>query len=172
MKIFLTIWIIAMLTGRELIAGNIGLPLGLPVYGAVYFGVAFSFALGVSAGGFAGILLDAMYRRIFPIASISYTLITLLVIHMTRNGHRQMPLSPLGAGALCGALLYVANILPGLLWNAPFPGPDVFSMGVFQISGGCIFMLVQVWIFDAVNFRCDLPKFIILDSKHKISGER
>ncbi len=171
MKIFLTVWITAVLTGSELITGNMGLALGLPVFGALYFAVAFFPEYGIAAAGISGILLDAAYGRTLPSASVLYIITVALASYMVTRGQREHLLSPLLSGALCGLLIFTGNLLTSVISQDTFPGPDIFSTAVFQIAGGGIFMLLLVLLFDAVNLRCDLPCFIPGKKKNNLPGE-
>ncbi|MBR7121482.1 MAG: hypothetical protein IKC94_04495 [Lentisphaeria bacterium] len=173
MKVFLNILVTALLMNMELICGNTGLALGLPLFGAVYFFIAFSPVHGITSAAFSALLLDAMYAR----NCLTWPLAAIVIVSAAGNfaGYleRRMPLSPLGSGGLCALLVSVYNVLNAWFSGVPAPGPDFFSMLVFQVSGGGLFMLLLVWLFDAVNFRCNLPQFHIIENgKHRFSGGR
>lgn len=170
MKTFVTICVSAMLTALEMICGNMGLALGLPVYAAIYFGAAFGLSYGVCAAGIAGLLLDVAYDRTWLFSPLLYIGVMLFTCQTISRSARQMPGSPLAAGGICGALLLCGVLARTYICRTALPGPDILSLAVFQISGGSIFMLAITAMFDAVNFRSDLPRFCRRDTGRNFSG--
>lgn len=168
MKIFLTAVVTALLMVFELFAGNLGLALGLPLYGALFFAVAFGQAYGIAAAGGAALIIDIMYVRSFPVWSIyamAAVFFTSLNVHRMQ---RKQPFASLLSGGLCGLLIVIYNLLAAFFTGENIPGPDPFSLTVFHIFGGMIFMFLLVVLFDAVNFRSNLPRFGIYDSKNAL----
>ncbi len=170
MKIFMVLWITAFTLLIEFICGDMGLSLGLPVFTALYFAVAFAPEYGVAAAGSAGILLDAACSRAFPFACIIYLAVTMLTMYIALRSSRHSSLAALGAGAICGLLIYIGNLLYTFIGGGELPGPDLFSMAVFQISGGALFLWLMVLLLDAVNLICDLPGFISSGKKRNLRG--
>ena len=172
MKIFLTITVTAVLLVFELIAGNAGLALGLPLYGALFFAVAFGQAFGISAAGGAALLLDIIYARSFPFWSIYAMLAVFFASVNVHRMQRKQPLASLISGAFCGILIVVFNLLSAWISGEEIPGPDPFSLIVFHVFGGMIFMFLLVVLFDAVNLRSNLPRFGIYDSKSNLREQQ
>lgn len=173
MKVFLNIFVTALLMNLELFCGNAGLSLGLPLFGATYFFVTFSPIHGAVSATLSALLLDVMYMG----NCLTWPFFAMLAVFLTGNFakylQRQMPLSPLGSGALCALLVFTYNFFNALFSGVPAPGPDFFSMLVFQLAGGALFMTVMVWLFDAINFRCNLPKFCTAENKkNRLNGGR
>ena len=172
MKVFLNIFVTALLMNLELFCGNAGLAPGLPLLGATYFFVTFSPVHGVLCAGISALLLDAMYMRncfTWPVFAI---LAVFAAGNFARHLQRRMPLAPLGSGSLCALLVFVYNMLNTFFTGEPLPGPDFFSLLVFQFAGGGLLMLFMVWLFDAINYRCNLPKFCTIEKKSNFSGGR
>lgn len=170
MKLFVTIFIMLLLTALELIIGNGGLALGLPFFGALYFGIAFGREYGITAAGSAGFILDLLYAREYLSGAFAGMLIVYLSCHAALRLQRSMPAAPLGSGMICGVLVNMCNLLTASLHGQPAPGPDFFSMLVFQFVGGGIFMLLTVLLFDAVNLRSNLPRFCLYDTNRHPGG--
>ena len=171
MKTFLTIWITAMMMVLELICGNMGLALGFPIFSAVYFAVAFAPSYGIAAAGFAGLLLDVIYDRTWLTGALVAVLITFIASETARRIHRHQPESSLLSGALCGLMILLANLCGALISGETPPGPRIFSMMVFQIIGGAIFMLMMTLSFDAINLRSNLPRFCPLKNQRDLHGD-
>jgi hypothetical protein len=152
----------------ELICGNMGLLLGLPLFGAIYFAVAFGINYGIWAAGLSGLLLDAIYCRSVPLSALIYAGIVMLCFQSAVRVERQLPAAPAVSGALCGFLIWVWHLFYSWGASVDFPGPDIFSMVVFQVSGGALLMLVMTLFFDALNFRCNLPKFVSAENRNSI----
>lgn len=172
MKIFLTVTVTALLMVCELIAGNVGLALGLPLYGALYFAVAFGQAYGIGAAGAAALMLDIIYARSFPSWSIYAMLAVFMVSVNVHRMQRKQPFASLIAGAFCGILIVIYNLSAAYFAGEDIPGPDPFNLIVFHIVGGTLFMFFLVMIFDAVNFRSNLPRFGIYDSKSNLREQQ
>ena len=170
MRSFLTLCVTLMLMVPELLAGNLGLPLGLPFFGAVYFAGAFGIAYGIVAGGCAGLMLDLLYCRGGLSGAISGMLIVLAAAAVTGGEQRRLPGAALAAGGVCGGAVALSNALECLIAGSPFPEPGFFTMLIFQISGGALFMLPMTALFDAVNLRCDLPGFAGSSSDRRFNG--
>lgn len=166
MKAFLTLCVTAFFMSLELICGNMGLPLGLPLFAAVYFSAAFGVNYGIWAAGLSGLLLDAVYCRNVPLSALIYAGIVLLCLQIAVRFERHVPVAPAFSGACCGFLIWLWHMIYAWIAGIPLPGPDIFSMAVFQISGGLLLMLCLTLFFDAVNFRCNLPKFVPMDNKN------
>lgn len=151
----------------ELLAGNLGLPLGLPLFTAVYFAVAFGTAYGLAAAGGAGLLLDVIYARNYFFTALINIAIVYLSAKCACRLQRKMPVSPLSAGFLCGLLINFNNNITSWLNGNELPGPDLWSMVIFQVSGGSLLLLAIVPLFDAVNFRSRMPRFVDSDSTRR-----
>ncbi|MBE6376749.1 MAG: hypothetical protein E7050_09820 [Lentisphaerae bacterium] len=170
MKSFLTLTVTALLMTFELICGNMGLSLGLPVFGAFYFAVAFGKNYGLWAAGLSGLLLDAIYARSFMPTAIWMILIVLLAEQCALRLQRHLPVSAILGGALCGFAVFLGNLLHSLICRTAFPGPDIWSMMIFQLIGGIFFMLLMTLLFDGINFRCNLPRFKAVDKPRTFNG--
>jgi hypothetical protein len=170
MKFFTVLWITAFMLLLELISGNMGLSPALPVFTAVYFAVAFAPEYGIASAGCAGILLDAACNRAFPFAAILFLAVTMLSTHIALRSSRHSSLSAVGIGGICGAMIYAGNLLYTVIGGTGFPGPDVFSMAVFQISGGALFLWLTVMLFDVIHHLCDLPCFVPSGKKSNLRG--
>lgn len=166
MKTFVTVCITAMFMAVELIAGNMGLALGLPVFAASYFLISFGTLYGIMAAGIAGLFTDLIYAREYCFYAVMWVIIAAITGSVIRRFHRNMPFSPLAGGAVCGILINSSNCLHTFFTGNISPGPDFFSMIIFQAAGGMGLMLSMVLLFDAVNFRSNLPRFFIADSKY------
>jgi len=161
MKTFVTICVTLMLTVPELAAGNAGLSLGLPIFGAVYFAAACGLSYGICAAGGAGMLLDLLYSRSDLTGAFVSIAIMFLSCRAAVRMQRKMPAAPLAAGAVCGMLINLCAFASAMLRQSEPPGPDLPSLFIFQTSGGAVFMLLLTWLFDAVNFRSNLPRFTV-----------
>ena len=65
------------------------------------------------------------------------------------------------AGISAGFLQLLWSPLYALVTDHPLPGPDIFSMLVFQsVIGGSVMLLFTV-LADFLAFKCNLPRFII-----------
>lgn len=172
MKTFFTIFITALMIVPELFCGNLGLTLGLPLFTSVYFAGSFGFFYGVTAAGCAGLILDLLYARSFAWDAVIWVLIASAAYGCARRLRMNSPEAPLLAGASTGGMHFLWTLCYTLAAGLPFPGPDIFSVLVFQTVGGGIFMLLLTWIFDAVNFRCNLPRFSPPENRWQNSGRR
>ena len=159
MKLFLTIFVTASAMLPELWCGNLGIQLGLPVYSSVYFYAAYGPLYGIGAAGISGLLLDVIYNRYWLLTAPGWILISCIGFQAAQRWQRRKPAAPLFSGILCGAGISLWNDLIALLAGGEIPGPDIFSMLIFQSFSGGIFMLLITLLFDAVNFRCNLPQF-------------
>lgn len=170
MKVFITVVVTSLFTVLELIIGNAGLSLGLPYFTALYFGTAFGTVYGISAAGGAGFVLDLLYAREYLIRAATAVVIVELSRRAAVRMHRSMPAAPVGSGMICGTLINLFNTFSVWLCGEPLPGPDYFSMLIFQSIGGGIFMLLTVLLFDAVNLRSNLPRFCLYDNRRSNGG--
>ena len=159
MKTFLTIFITALMIVPELLCGNLGMSPGLPLYTAIYFAGAFGLFYGLTAAGFAGLLLDLRYARPYRWTALIWALITFAAFECSMRLRMRSPEAPIVAGITAGFLQLLWSVFYTLVTAHPLPGPDIFSMLVFDLTGGGIFMLLTVLLFDAINFRCNLPRF-------------
>ena len=165
MKTFLTVTLTLMLLAAELLTGNLGLSFALPIYGAICIYIAFGSVYGVSAAGMAALTADIIYDRPFPVWSIAALLILALSASAAERMQRKQPAASLAAGAVCGLLTALYNIFIPYFTGGTLAGPNPYSLLVFHITGGMLFMFLFVSIFDAVNLRSNLPRFGIYDSR-------
>ncbi|MBE6356878.1 MAG: hypothetical protein E7058_07160 [Lentisphaerae bacterium] len=172
MKTFLTIFITALLIVPELFCGNVGLALGLPIFAALFFSGSFGIAYGIAAAGCAGLTMDLLYARPLLCSAPVWILITFAAGECAMRLRMRTPEAPLAAGFIIGTMQLIWNILYALTAGTPFPGPDIFSMLIFQAVGGSIFMLLLTLLFDAVNFRCNLPRFSPPENNRQDIGRR
>lgn len=171
MKIFLTVFITALAMVPELFCGNLGLALGLPLFPAVYFAATFGTVYGIAAAGCAGLMLDLLYNRPYLAGAVIWIIITQAACQNSARFRHQTPLAPITAGMIIGGGYLLWNLLYSTLAETEFPGPDIFSMAVIQIFGGGLLMLLMTLLFDAVNFRCNLPRYSP-PAENKLGGGR
>ena len=169
MRIFLVTFVTAVLILLELLAGNFGLSPGFPLCGAVYFAAAYRKSAGLISAGCAGLVLDAIYCRDVMLLMLLYPAITLVSWQVIRYLRRQIPLAPLAAGAVTGALMNITTLLLCLLYRVPLPGPDPVSMFVFQVFVSAVFMVLFTTVADVLAFKCNLPR---LKNSGKTSDRR
>ena len=172
MKNFITFTLTLLLLVPELIAGNLGLAPGLPLYGAICLSIAFGEVYGITAAGLSAMILDIIYDRPYPLWTIYAVLVLYISSATVKRMQRKQPVSALSAGAVCGALTALYNIFSPLFTGGDLRGPNPFSLLVFHISGGILFMFILVLIFDAVNLRSDLPRFGVYGSHNDMRGLR
>lgn len=158
MRIFLIVFVTAALILLELLVGNYGLSLAFPLCGAAYFAAAYRKRAGLICAGCAGLIIDALYCRDIMLLLLIYPAVVLAAWHTIRQMRRQIPLAPVAAGTVIGALMNIANILLCLIYRTPIPGPDVASMFIFQVFISTLFMLIFTLIADALAFKCNLPR--------------
>lgn len=160
MRTFLVCTVTLLMVLLELLAGNRHLPLALPVYSAVYFAVVYRKSAGIISAAAAGLIIEAMYGREWMLLTLIFPAVVLLALSSVRKYRRQMPAAPLAAGAVCGATADLGMVLVALLHGGQLPGPDIFSMLIFQIFTGALFMLIFTLLADFLAFKCNLPRFI------------
>lgn len=165
MKTFLTVTLTLMLMVPEFFAGNLGLAPALPLYGAVCIFIAFGTAYGVSAAGFAALTADIIYDRPFPAWTIAAVIILFCSASAAKRMQRKQPGAALVSGAVCGTLTALYNVFIVYFTGGTLAGPDPYSLLIFHLAGGMLFMFLLVLIFDALNLRSDLPRFGIYDSR-------
>ena len=71
---------------------------------------------------------------------------------------------------VCGTELVIYQLLFSRLTGGGMPGPDILSLLVFHSTAGGIYMLFMTWLFDAVNYRCNLPKFSSSSFNRRLPG--
>jgi hypothetical protein len=161
MKIFLVSVVTLLFVLLELLAGNWLLPLSMPVYTAVYFAIAYRKSTGIFSAAAAGLIIDAVYGREWMLLMLIFPGVVMLILPVVRYFRRRMPLAPLAAGVCAGAAGFTGTVLLCLLCSMEIPGPDIFSMLVFQsVIGGSVMLLFTV-LADFLAFKCNLPRFII-----------
>lgn len=171
MKFFLVIVTTLALILLELLVGNRLLPLFFPLYGAVYFAVAYRKRSGMISAFAAGIVLDVLYARPIILLPLLLPLIVLAAVPAAKRFRRQLPLAPLGAGAVCGAGGALAMFLLSRIYGTAFPGPDLFSMVIFQSFTGAVFMLIFTSFADFLAFKSNLSRFSVPFSTRRHARE-
>lgn len=161
MKFFLVTVSTLALTLLELLAGNRLPPMFFPLYGAVYFAVAYRKRSGIISAIASGVLLDVLYARSITLLGVLFPLIVLLALPVVKRFRRQLPAAAFCAGGVCGTAGALVVFLLTLIYGTPFPGPDLFSMVIFQGFAGAVFMLVFTSLADVLAFKCNLPRFSI-----------
>ena len=159
MKSFLVTVTTLALILLELLCGNRLLPMFFPLYGAVYFAVAYRKRTGIISAAAAGMLLDLLYCRPFMLLMFFLPAALLAALPVVKRFRRQLPLAPLGAGAVCGASGAVITFLCCRIYHTEFPAPELFSLIIFQTFTGAIFMLIFTSVSDYLGFKCNLPRF-------------
>lgn len=170
MKLFLTIFISALSVLLELLCGNLGISAGFPVYPAVYFYIAFGPVYGIGTAGVSALLTDVIYCRDLLVTAPVWIVITMSGILTVRRWQRQKPQAPFFSGMVCGTELVIYQLLFSRLTGGGMPGPDILSLLVFHSTAGGIYMLFMTWLFDAVNYRCNLPKFSSSSFNRRLPG--
>ncbi len=172
MKPFLVTVATLALILLELLCGNRLPPMLFPLYGAVYFAVAYRKRTGLISAAAAGMLLDLLYSRPFMLLMFFLPAAVLAVLPVVKRFRRQLPLAPLGAGAVCGAASTVITFLCCRIYHTAFPAPDFFSMIIFQTFTGAFFMLIFTSASDYLGFKCNLPRFSASgNSKRRMHGD-
>ena len=161
MKPFLTAATLLLLILPELLAGNLGLAFGLPLYGALYFAVTYRRRFGLIGATAAGLILDSIYWREYMCMVFIFPAMILLTLPLVRRWRRQLPPAALLPGTVIGGGMALVNWLLCALWGTPGPGPDVFSLFIFQAIFGGIFMLIFTLTADFLAFKCNLPRFAV-----------
>lgn len=171
MKIFPVVVTTLALILLELLAGNWLLPMFFPLYGAVYFAAACSKRAGTISAFAAGVLLDLLYARPVMLLWLILPAVVVPALKAVKRFQRQMPLAALAAGAVCGALNGVVIYLLCKINGSIFPGPDPFSVVIFQSFTGAFFMLIFTSLADWLAFKCNLPRFSMNDNRRRRRGE-
>lgn len=156
MKLFVNVALISFLILLDLLLGKICLPVGLCAYAAAYFYFAYGRSYGWLSAALSGIAIDAAYNRPYALSGWIFMLSLAIFVFIIYRTNQKFIFYCIAGGAM-GAVIGLCNIIAPVIFASPLPGPDWFTILLFNLGFGVLNTFIMIILLDFLGDRAGLP---------------